>query len=110
MTHPEVYIHTTECTVSVFPPGHPLRKAFQLSLRRHEHLGQDKWSVMNGPYHLNKDGSFEHDNEAASKKEWLATYFFDLETARKMAIKAAPGLVVMGRKASDLLGEHQCDE
>lgn len=106
MTTPEVYIHTTMCTVSIFPPGHPLRKAFHLELRRHEHLGPDKWSVMDGPIHMTADGSFEHDNDAVSRDEWLAKYFFDLETARKMAIKAAPEIEINGRRAIDLYEEE----
>jgi hypothetical protein len=58
---------------------------------------------------LGIDGTWDYEAQPSSREDdWLDRHRFDLDTALDLAVKAAPDIVVNGRRAGDLAanGDH----
>ncbi|MBG0828525.1 hypothetical protein HS041_12175 [Planomonospora sp. ID67723] len=91
---PEPEVRVTRYDVSCLPSDDINVHAYTLTV---EWRGGDIWAVMDGPFALNADGVKDYEPRPSSRDdEWLATHRFDLDTALKIAKKAAPLMTVNG--------------
>ncbi len=100
MTTPEPHVQATRYEVSLFEQEHDARRHFTITI---EWRGPDSWAVLDGPYCLGCDGAWEYEPQPSNRDDaWIASHRFDLETAKELARKAAPFLIVNGRTALDV--------
>lgn len=113
---PATTVQPTAYRVSLLPDDFPDGDVWALRL---ESRGEGLWSVRNRSAFLGTDGSWswgyswngsgepttdaEWDDYNAGEDAWKAEHRFDLDTARELAIQAAPHVTVMGRTAADAL-------
>ncbi len=99
-----VKVQPVTYTVSVFPEGHRARRYFTLTL---EYRGEGMWAVKDDDMCLDRDGNWSYELRTSKRgAEWLAAHRFDFETARALAVQAAPHLNVNGRSAAEVLAQQ----
>jgi hypothetical protein len=96
---PEPSVLATRFEVSLLPEGNINRRHFTLYV---EWRGGDTWAVTTGFHEcLGSDGAWSYESLPSERTdEWIAAHRFDLETALKLAQKAAPGVTVNGWTAA----------
>jgi hypothetical protein len=97
---PEPFVEVTRYEVSIFPADADPRRHFTITI---EWRGPDSWAVLDSPFCLGADGVWEYEPQPSNRDDaWIETHRFDLDTARELASKAAPYLVVNGRSALEV--------
>lgn len=94
----------TRYTVSAVPEDHPTWYHWEINVQRiRRRDGAVRWAVLWGPDCLGADGEWDYNSVPSEHSdEWLAEHRFDLETAMRLAIAAAPEIVLNGVKAKDV--------
>jgi hypothetical protein len=73
-----------------------------------EYRGNDLWAVKFLSRCLDSEGRWDYEPQPSSREdEWLATHRFDLDTALRLAIEAAPNVRINGKTALEVLATHQ---
>lgn len=61
--------------------------------------GPPRWAVRRRHYCIHRSGRWDFEPQPSSRTDrWLSSHRFDLETALRLAEKAAPALVLNGRR------------
>jgi hypothetical protein len=95
-------VHPTRFDVSCLPLDDINASGFTITV---EYRGRDKWAVLrSGRMCLSSAGEWDWESIPSERTdEWLATHRFDLETAKRLAINAAPKMVCNGWTVADAL-------
>lgn len=73
-----------------------------------ESRGAGRWAVVRHRQCLGADGEWSWESIPSEREdEWLATHRFDLETAKRLAIEAAPGVYINGMTAAQALARKE---
>lgn len=73
-----------------------------------EARGAGRWAVVRHRQCLGADGEWSWESIPSEREDdWLATHRFDLETAQRLAIEAAPSVYVNGRTAAQVLAAKE---
>lgn len=76
--------------------------SFAISVERTHHSGS--WAVRLRSCCLSAEGEWEYEPQPSSREDgWLATHRFDLQTALRRAVEAAPHVQVNGVTVADVL-------
>lgn len=98
-----VTVQPTVYTVSCLPEDDIHYRFFQLTVERDQY----GWSVNDGHSYrcLNADGTWDHRGASAEKASvfWVEAHRFDLDTALRLARKAAPHVTFNGRTVAEAL-------
>jgi hypothetical protein len=98
---PEPTVQATRYVVSHFQPDDHEGAVFNLSV---EYRGRGLWAVVRMGSCLDSDGTWSYESIPSERTdEWLAGHRFDLDTALKLAKKAAPHITVNGFTVADAL-------
>lgn len=91
-------------TVSAVPEENPEWYHWEIRVQRiRRRDGSVRWAVQWCGECLGADGEWERDSvPSEGTDEWLAAHRFGLGTAMRLAIAAAPEIVVNGVKAKDV--------
>lgn len=102
---PEAKAKATNYTVSCVPEGDINRSHFTLNVA---YRGSDKWAVIDVPYCLSADGTWEFEHTPSERTdEWIASHRFDLDTALRLAKDHARLMTVNGHTVTDALAMGQ---
>jgi len=94
-------VRVTRYEVSCLPEDDPERFAWTLTV---EYRGRDLWAVCRMGQCLGTDGQWDYEPRPSGREDdWLKTHCFDLDTALRLAEKAAPHIVVSGLTPAGLL-------
>lgn len=94
MSHPPVQL---QFEASVFPEGDINRHLYTVTVA---YRGADRWAVVRHRQCLGVDGTWDYEMRPSERDdEWLDAHRFDLDTAQRLAVEAAPGIRVNGRSA-----------
>jgi len=97
---PEPTVRATGYEVSLLPEGDINRLSYTISV---EYRGGDRWAVVRHRQCMNAAGEWSWESVPSEREdEWLAEHRFDLDTALRLAKKAAPHVVVNGHTAVDV--------
>jgi hypothetical protein len=95
----EPTVQVTEYTVSLLPEG-PDASSYEITVA---YRGRGLWAVTRSRMCLGGDGEWDWEPLPSERtEEWLLAHRFDLDTALRLAKRAAPGIVVNGRSAADV--------
>jgi hypothetical protein len=98
---PEAVVHPTRFDVSCLPLDDINAHGFTLTV---EYRGRGKWAVLNSRWCLSSTGEWEWESIPSEREDdWLETHRFDLETAQRLAVEAAPKMVCNGWTVADAL-------
>ncbi|TYB69669.1 hypothetical protein FXF51_05775 [Nonomuraea sp. PA05] len=107
MTIPEPEMRVTRYEFCCLPEGHIDAPHFTISV---EYRGRGLWAVLDGPFALDADGRKDYEPRPSSREDdWLATHRFDLDTAKRIAVKAAKVQTVNGHTVADVLQKGAAD-
>jgi hypothetical protein len=97
-----VTVRPTRFEVSLLPPEHDGFRYFRVYVELMDRYG---WTVHDGHSCLGGDGQWDHGGKSVYGRDdtWIATHRFDLDTAKRLAIEAAPGVNVNGMTAAQAL-------
>lgn len=96
---PEPTVQPTRYVVSCFEPDDETGAIYNLAV---EYRGRGLWAVVRNRQCLNAHGRWSWESVPSEREdEWLAEHRFDLDTALRLAKKAAPQVVVNGRTAAE---------
>lgn len=99
---PGVTEQVTSFEFSVLPVDHPDRRHLTVTV---SYRGKGGWAVTHCGECWSTTGGWEYEAMPSAREEqWLAEHRFDLDTAKAIARELAPGLVVNGDTAADVLG------
>lgn len=105
---PEVAVRPTCFDVSCLPPDDINAQSFTLTV---EYRGRDKWAVLNGRRCLSSTGEWDWESIPSEREDdWLATHRFDLETAKRLAVEAAPKMTCNGWTVADALASRERED
>ncbi|MEU5426894.1 hypothetical protein AB0H73_14995 [Streptomyces olivoreticuli] len=91
---PEVTAWPTRYAVSLLPEDHVDYHLFVITV---EDRGNNQWAITRNGSCLGSDGTWDHGiKEYGRGARWLATHRFDLDTALRLAKRAAPSIRVNG--------------
>lgn len=99
----EINPEVTAYEVCAVPPdryGH--HTLFAIAVERTHHTGT--WAIRWMNRCLGSDGEWDYEPLPSSREDdWLATHRFDLETALRLAVEAAPHITVNGTTAASAI-------
>lgn len=95
-------VRPTHYEVSVLPETDVNFRAYRLFIERRS---GDKWSVHDGFASLAVDGTWTEGLKSHGRDGWTERHWYDLETARSLAIAAAPHVNVNGVTAAQALAK-----
>lgn len=94
-------IRPTQFEVSLLPEDDINYRVFVVTV---EARGADRWAVVRHRQCLGVDGEWSWESIPSEREDdWLAAHRFDLETAKRLAAEAAPGINVNGMTAVEAL-------
>lgn len=86
------------------PDTHPAYRHYAIHLKPRP---GELWAATNRGAVLNSDCGWDEEirnSDRIGNHRWAARHYFDFSTARKLAEKAAPDVIVNGRTAAELAG------
>lgn len=103
---PDVRVRPTRFEVSLLPPEHEGFRYFRVFVEVLDRCGR---AVHDGHSCLGGDGQWDHAGKSVYGRDdtWIAAHRFDLETAKRLAIEAAPGINVNGMNAAQALARKE---
>ncbi|SEN88185.1 hypothetical protein [Nonomuraea pusilla] len=102
---PKAVIQPTRFDVSCLPLDDINALGFTVTV---EYRGRDKWAVLNSRWCLSSTGEWDWESIPSEREDdWLATHRFDLETAKRLAMEAAPKMTCNGWTVADALASIQ---
>lgn len=105
MSTPEVHVQITEYEISVIPEGNLDRQVWGLKVA---YRGNGRWAVLRGSVCLGNDGTWDYEQIPSERRDdWLDVHRFDHDTALRLAVEHAPGVVVNGQTAVEVLAWHR---
>lgn len=95
------YAIATRYTVNLLPETNPHGHVFEITV---EYRGHGTWAILYHGQCLSQDGEWDYELRPSEREdEWIAAHRFDLDTALRLAMEAAPGVTVNGITAADAL-------
>ena len=107
----DVFVRPTQYVVSVFPDWLREDRAAASDASawdvRIEERSAGKWAVVRGSCCLGADGEWVFEPSPSNREdEWLATHRFDIKEATRLAVEAAPHVIVNGLTATQVRDRH----
>ncbi|ONK09484.1 hypothetical protein [Streptomyces sp. MP131-18] len=97
-------IQPTRYEVNCLPEDDINGHSFALAV---EYRGRDRWAVVRHGQCLGADGTWSYESVPSERTdEWLDHHRFDLGTALRLALAAAPSVTVNGWTVADALAMH----
>jgi hypothetical protein len=104
MSEPTIHMRLTELTVSAVPESSINHYAYAVTV---QWRGEETYAVTHLGHCLGADGTWDYERRPSSREEdWRATHRFDYETAVRLAVEAAPRVVVNGRTALEAVARE----
>lgn len=102
---PEVTVRPSSYTVSCLPKRDMDTHLFEIRIEERGQIdGTTRWAVCRMGYCLNRSGRWDYEMLPSSRTDrWIARHRFDLETAIRLAKKAAPLITVNGHTVAEAL-------
>jgi hypothetical protein len=96
----QIVPQVTQYTVCYLPEDNIDHHTFAITV---EYRGTGKWAVLRSRWCLGTDGEWDFEMQPSDREdEWLAAHRFDLDTALRLAVEAAPHVKVNGIAATEL--------
>jgi hypothetical protein len=104
---PEATARPSSYTVSILPERNIDTHLFEIRVEERGQIdGTTRWAVVRMGYCLNRRGRWDYEMLPSSRTDrWIAGHRFDLETALRLAKKAAPLITVNGFTVADVLAQ-----
>ncbi|HEY9413313.1 MAG TPA: hypothetical protein VIQ30_01015 [Pseudonocardia sp.] len=91
----------TEYTVCALPEDDINSGSYAITVA---YRGRGLWAVLRHRMCLGTDGEWDYESIPSEREdEWLATHRFDVHTALRLALEAAPKVTVNGWTVADAL-------
>lgn len=102
---PEVIARPSSYTVSILPERNIDTHLYEIRVEERGQIdGTTRWAVCRMGQCLNRRGRWDYEMLPSSRTDrWIAGHRFDLDTALRLAKKAAPLITVNGWTVADML-------
>lgn len=109
MSGPEVTVRTTRYTMSCLPDDDINSGLFSITVEERGQIdGTTRWAVCRLGQCLNRRGRWDYEMQPSSRTDrWIAGHRFDLDTALRLAEKAAPLITVNGITVADAVARSK---
>ncbi|MET9222376.1 hypothetical protein ABZX65_26930 [Streptomyces sp. NPDC003300] len=102
---PDITVRPTRFEVSLLPEDDINYPVFVVAV---EARGRGRWAVIRHRKCLGANGEWSYESIPSEREdEWLDAHRFDLETAKRLAIEAAPGISVNGMTAAQAVARKE---